>query len=174
MNFWRRLPGCDHEPMDVVVQWVRTCWTKRSRGAPGAVRRNALPEAFPLPQATPPFVHEVRMSERDDFAPHPTVTGGLPPAAEVELAEAGGILKVLLVVQDAPEWASSGLGLAWRPAPVALRPGQTLRWQVNHRFAAEEGWYYRLDTLNVCYRNSSAQVFLGPPDHRIDERSRLF
>lgn len=32
--------------MDIVVQWVRTSWTKRSRGGPGATRCNALPEAI--------------------------------------------------------------------------------------------------------------------------------
>lgn len=165
--------SCDHELVDVAVQWVRTYWTRRSRGAPGAIQRSALPEAFPLPQATPPFVHEVRMSERDDFAPHSTVTSGLPPSTEVELTETGGLLNVLLVVQHAPEWASNGLDLAWRPSAARLRPRQSLRWQINHRFRAEQGWYYRLDTLNVSYRKSSAEVFLHPPTRRIDERIQL-
>jgi hypothetical protein len=164
------LPACDPEVVDVVVQWVRTYWTKRSRGAPGAIRRSAVPEAFSLPEAVPPFVHEVRMSECDDFTPHSTVTSGLPPDAQVELAEAEGVLRVLLVLQNAPEWASSGLGLR---AAIALQPGQTLRWQVNYRFSPDRGWYYRLDTLNVCYGKGTAGVFLGPPAHRIDERSRL-
>jgi hypothetical protein len=164
------MPACDHDVVDVVVQWVRTYWTKRSRGAPGATRRNAVPEAFPLPEAVPPFVHEVRMHESDDFTPHPAVTSGLPPAAQVELTEADGTLTVLLVLQTAPEWARNGLGLR---RPIALRPGQTLRWQANYRFTPDWGWYYRLDTLNVCYGKGSAEVFLGPPAHRIDERSQL-
>ncbi|MCW2919695.1 MAG: hypothetical protein JWN52_7763 [Actinomycetia bacterium] len=155
------------------MQWVRAYWTRRSRGAPGAVRRNALPEAFPLPDAAPPFVHEVRMSESDDFAPHSTLTSGRPSAADVELAEADGILHVLLVAQHAPEWARNGLDLPWRPAAVPLRPRQTMRWQINYRFTAERGWYYRLDTLNVTYGTCSGEVFLHPPTHRINERTRL-
>ncbi|GAA2453459.1 hypothetical protein GCM10010191_85160 [Actinomadura vinacea] len=67
----------------MVVQWVRTYWTARSQGAPGAVLRNSLPEAFPLPDAEPPFVHEVRMYEGDGFTPHATLTGGLPPDTDV-------------------------------------------------------------------------------------------
>jgi hypothetical protein len=173
MKSSRPPPACDHEPMDVAVHWVRTYWTRRSRGAPGAIRRSALPEAFPLPDAAPPFVHEVRMSERDDFTPHSTVTNGLPSSTEVELTEANGLLHVLLVAQHAPEWASNGLDLAWRPAAVPLRPRQALRWQINHRFRAERGWYYRLDTLNVSYGKSSAEVFLHPPTRRIDERAQL-
>ncbi|WP_200841979.1 hypothetical protein [Actinomadura sp. K4S16] len=113
------------------------------------------------------------MSERDGFVPRSTVVDGLPPRTEVELTEVDGMLKVLLVVQRVPEWASSGLDLAWRPAAVALRPRQTLRWQINHRFRAEQGWYYRLDTLNVSYGKNSAEVFIHPPTRRIDERSQL-
>jgi hypothetical protein len=36
----------EDQPMEAVVQWVRTSWTKRSRGEPGAARRNAAPAAF--------------------------------------------------------------------------------------------------------------------------------
>ena len=171
MKFSGQLPACDHEPVDVLVQWVRTYWTKRSRGAPGATRRSALPEAFPLPQAAAPFVHEVRMHECDDFTPHPTVTSGLPPAAEMELAEADGVLTVLLV-RDVSGWPPARPP-ARRPAAIELRPGQTLRWQVNYRFTTEDGWYYRLDTLNVCYGTGPAGVFLDLPAYRIDERARL-
>jgi hypothetical protein len=156
--------------VDVVVQWVRTYWTKRSRGAPGATRRNAAPEAFLLPEAVPPFVHEVRMQESDDFTPHQTVTSGLPPAAQVELTEADGALTVLPVRLKAPEWASNGLSLR---RPIALRPGQTLRWQASYRFTPDWGWYYRLDTLNICYGKGSAAVFLDPPSRRSDERTHL-
>ncbi|MEU4704635.1 hypothetical protein [Nonomuraea dietziae] len=158
--------------MNIVVQWVRIYWTKDSRGGPGAVRRSALPEAFPLPEAEPPFVHEVLMLERDDFSPSMTVTSGLPPETKVELTEADGHLHIL-PVRDPPEWANNGLDLAWRPAAVTMRPRQTLRWQLNHRFTTERGWCYRLDTLNVSYGHRTAEVFLHPPTHRVDERSHL-
>jgi hypothetical protein len=98
------------------------------------------------------------------------VTSGLPLDAQVELTEADRVLKVLLVLQDAPKWAGNGLGL--RPA-IALRPGQILRWPASYRFRPDWGWYYRLDTLNVCYGKGPAEVFLGPPAHWIDERSWL-
>ncbi|TDB81300.1 hypothetical protein E1264_32895 [Actinomadura sp. KC216] len=45
-----------------------------------------------------------------------------------------------------------------------MRPRQTLRWQINHRFTTERGWYYRLDTLNVSYGHRTAEVFLHPPN----------
>nr|BFE37328.1 hypothetical protein GCM10010200_095790 [Actinomadura rugatobispora] len=55
-----------------------------------------------------------------------------------------------------------------------LRPRHTLRWQINHRFANEDNWFYRLDTLNVLFGKTSAEVFLHPPTRRIDERSKLY
>jgi hypothetical protein len=159
------MAACDHEHVQVAVQWVRTYWTKRSRGAPGAARRNALPEALPLPDAELPFVHEIRMYESENFRPDSSLTSGLPPATEVELTEADGVLHVLLVAQNRPT--------AWRPAAVPLRPRQTLRWQINHRLTAEWGWYYRLDTLNVAYSTSPSEVFLHPPFRHVDERTQL-
>ncbi|MBO2463539.1 hypothetical protein [Actinomadura violacea] len=156
--------------MDTVVQWVRVYWTKDSRGGAGAVRRSALPEAFPLPDAEPPFVHEVQMLEWNEFSPGMTVTSGLPPQSRVEIIEADGHLHVL-PVRTAPEWASNGLDLAWRPTAVTMRPRQTLRWQIDHRLTTERGRYYRLDTLNVSYGHRTAEVFLHPPTHRVDERS---
>jgi hypothetical protein len=164
------MPACDHDMVDVMVQWVSIYWTKRSRGAPGATRRNAVPEALALPETDPPFVHEVHMHESDDFTPRQAVTSGLPPAAHVELTEADGTLRVLPVLQNSPEWASNGLGLR---RPAALRPGQTLRWQANYRFTPDWGWYYRLDMLNICYGKGPADIFLDPPFHRINERTHL-
>ena len=111
--------------------------SERSRGVPGAIRRNVLPEALLLPEAVLDFVREVRMAERRDFTPYQTVTSGLPLAAEVELTEAGGVLRVLLV----RKYALVGRQLA-RPArcpgPVALRPRQALRWQVSYRIRCYE------------------------------------
>ncbi|MFF3334146.1 hypothetical protein ACFYWX_32135 [Streptomyces sp. NPDC002888] len=53
--------------MDVTVQWVRTSWTKQSRGGAAAALRNAAPVGFVLPHGVAPLAHTVRMQERDDF-----------------------------------------------------------------------------------------------------------
>ncbi|GAA0277132.1 hypothetical protein GCM10009527_086890 [Actinomadura nitritigenes] len=158
--------------MDIVVQWMRLYWTKNSRGGSGAIRRSALPEAFALPEAEPPFVHEVQLLERNGFSPRETVTSGLPPASQVELIEIDGLLRVL-PIRNAPEWASNGLDLAWRSPTATIRPRQTLRRQINHRLTTERGRYYRLDTLNVSYGHRTAELFLHPPTQRVDERSHL-
>ena len=159
--------------MEVVVQWVRTSWTKRSRGEPGAARRNAAPAAFRLPPVPPPFVHEVLMGEHDGFQPHFTVHEGLPgtgPDSGVRLTEEDGFLRVQLTMTP------FGLPRRWRPPPaVRIAPGDWLWWQVNYRFAGSCGgeWTYRLDTLNVAHGPAPADLFLGSPSHRVSELAAL-
>lgn len=57
----------------LVIQELRTTWTKISRGGQGAAKRNSTPLEMPLPM--PPsgavFVHRVHFSEFDEFAPSP-------------------------------------------------------------------------------------------------------
>ena len=56
-------------PMDITVQWVKTSWTKQSRGGEAAARRNAAPVGFSLPPVPAGFAHFVRISEGDSFEP---------------------------------------------------------------------------------------------------------
>lgn len=55
--------------MDITVQWIKTSWTKQSRGGEAAARRNAAPVSFSLPQVPSGFAHFVQMPERDGFEP---------------------------------------------------------------------------------------------------------
>jgi hypothetical protein len=84
--------------VDVVAQWVRTSWTKRSRGGPAAARRNAAPVGFALPAIVTPSVHEVAMDELQDFEPQVALCAGVPDRTGVQLNEVDGKLRVKLVV----------------------------------------------------------------------------
>jgi hypothetical protein len=164
--------SAQHDPgVDVVVQWVRTSWTKRSRGGVAATRRNAVPVAFELPTVSAPLVHEVVMCEHDDFQPRSSVSHELPEADGGVLVRAeGDRLRVQLM--DNP----SGMPRRWRrPPAVRLAPGGWLRWQINYRFSGGccGEWTYRLDTLNLAYGLVRADVFLGPRTCQVDERAYL-
>jgi hypothetical protein len=154
--------------MDVVAQWVRTTWTKHSRGGAGARRRGMVPVAFPLPEAGSPMVHEVTVDER--LVPHTVLRHAEPDPDEVELTEENALLRVHLVAVPA-----SGPARWRRPPAVRLARGQWLRWQINYRFAFCCGdGHYRQDTLNLAYGKVAANVFQGEPTRRVDERaSRL-
>jgi hypothetical protein len=151
--------------MDVVAQRVRTTWTKRSRGGPAAAVRHRVPVAFPLPDGA--VVHEVNVDESTGFVPRFRLPGELDG---VTLREAGGELTVWLDLAPM-SWPRR----EWRPEPVALRPGEWLRWQINYRFGStcECGgeWRYRLETLNVAY--GTVPDFTGTPDRTVVERGDL-
>ncbi|WP_428957266.1 hypothetical protein [Streptomyces sp. cg35] len=156
--------------MDVTVQWVRTSWTKQSRGGEGAARRNAAPVGFELPHELAPLAHTVRMHERDDFAPH---DGRAEPRnVDVQLREADGRLRILPRVQ--PLFALPPRSR--RPPAVRLLPGQWVRWQLNYRFSSAAGmqdWSYWLDTFNIAYGPVADDVFLGTPTFHVDEQGPL-
>ncbi|MFD6416245.1 hypothetical protein [Streptomyces sp. NPDC060194] len=156
--------------MNVVVQRVRTSWTKASRGGPGAAVRNAAPIAFAVPLGLGSGLHEVVLAEADGFVPQ--MTEGELSDAGLQLREADGLLRVRppeLARMTAPRRDR-------RPPSVRLAPGQWLRWQINYRFGGgwSDTWTYRLDTLNIAYGPTSADVFLTtPPTRTVDERGFL-
>ncbi|WP_053648936.1 hypothetical protein [Streptomyces sp. XY431] len=152
--------------MEITVQWIRTSWTKQSRGGEAAARRNTAPAAFVLPAAAASSAHVVRMHERDRFQPRET-REELRGIA-VGLREADGRLRVLPRVDPL-------FGLPprpRRPPAVRLRPGQWVRWQLNYRFSSAAGmqdWSYWLDTFNIAYGPVDADVFLSVPTVFVDE-----
>lgn len=104
--------------VDVVAQWVRTSWTKQSRGGTAAARRNAVPVGFILPAGRCPVVHTVTMNEAQDFQPQESLHDGEPDPSDVLLKEVDGRLRVELVVTPfgAP-------GRSRRPPAVWLERG---------------------------------------------------
>ncbi|WP_430781006.1 hypothetical protein [Actinoplanes sp. G11-F43] len=152
--------------MDVITQWVRIAWTKQSRGGAAAIRRNALPTLFPLPETGGPLLHEIDMREWQDFVPRASVSH--EPPADLGLRETGDLLHVKLTP------AQGGNPARWyeRPA-VTLTPGRWMRWRINYRFNGRwsNDGYYRLDTLHLTYRGGA---FTGPPAHDLDDRADLY
>ncbi|MEV0039084.1 hypothetical protein [Streptomyces sp. NPDC050804] len=153
--------------MEVTVQWIRTSWTKRSRGGPAAARRNAVPVGFRVPRMPPSVAHVVRMREQDGFDPHDCQED--LREVDVRLREDDRRLGVLPRVQ--PLFAIPPRPR--RPPAVRLVPGQWVRWQLNYRFSSAAGvrdWSYWLDTFNIAYGPVGTDVFLSPPTVLVDER----
>jgi hypothetical protein len=125
----------------------------------------------------PPFAHQILMNEHDDFQPHATLDGSLPKTMSdsgVLLRDDNGLLRVQLTVTP------YGMPRRWRrPPAVHLAPGEWLRWQINYRFSQTHSgeWTYRLDTLNIAHADTQgpapADLFLGTPDHHVNELATL-
>jgi hypothetical protein len=154
--------------MGIVAQWVRTEWTKKSRGGAEAAQRNAAPAGFPLPVTRPPLVHTVVMTEENGFQPQETLEHRIPRREYVHLIEADGRLLARPIARHlgAPE-------RRYRPQAVWIPRGEWVRWQINYRFGGESEWRYSLDTLNIAYGDVSSDIFLGTPHRLIDEREHL-
>ncbi|MFJ8154760.1 hypothetical protein [Streptomyces sp. NPDC094468] len=152
--------------MDIRVQWIKTSWTKQSRGGAAAARRNAAPVGLSLPQVASVFAHFVQMAERDSFEPRPSQKGFREVG--VSLRDEGDRLRGLARAQPL-------FGLPprpRRPPAVRLLPGQWVRWQLNHRFTSAlgiRGWSYWLDTFNIAYGSVNRDVFLSEPTVIVDE-----
>ncbi|SEL32774.1 hypothetical protein SAMN05414137_107294 [Streptacidiphilus jiangxiensis] len=148
------------------MQWVRTSWTKRSRGGEAAALRNAALTGFPVSLVPPSFAQVIEMSECDGF--HPRVSERDLREVGLSLRDEGGRLRVLARVEPM-------FGLPprpRRPPAVRLRPGQWVRWQLNYRFSSAAGmkdWSYWLDTFNVAYGPVAANVFVSEPTVLVDE-----
>jgi hypothetical protein len=163
--------------VDVVAQWVTTEWTRRSRGGSGAARRIAVPQGFRLPRQRRCVVHEVMITESNDFKPIESI-GAEPPEREPSMARSGlrlvradkGVRVELLL-------ARLGEKKDRRPQAVWLAPGEWLRWQVNYRMSGpriDNGrWEYRQDTLNIAVGSADPELFFGEPTRHIDERGFL-
>ncbi|KUJ34020.1 hypothetical protein ACZ90_71090 [Streptomyces albus subsp. albus] len=156
--------------MEIAVQWIRTSWTKKSRGGEAAARRNAVPVGFTLPCVEPSLAHVVRTHERHGFEPYDGQED--LRKVNVQLREAEGRLRVqprvdpLLAIPPRTR----------RPPAVHLVPGQWVRWQLNYRFSSASGmqdWSYWMDTFNIAYGPVDADVFLSEPAVYVDERGPL-
>jgi hypothetical protein len=153
--------------VDVVVQWIRTSWTKWSRGGVAAANRNAAPISFPLPAMQAPFAHVVVMREQDGFRPAESVEA--LTNADVSLRHVDARLRVFPRVS--PPFAVPPRPR--RPPAVHLIRGEWVRWQLNYRFSSAAGmqdWSYWLDTFNIAHGPTDTDLFLGAPTYFVDER----
>ncbi|WP_433263014.1 hypothetical protein ACQPWR_24825 [Micromonospora vinacea] len=156
--------------MDAVAQWVRTSWTRQSRGGAEATRRNAVPVSFALPARAAPLTQEIEMVEAEGFEPREGLTRP-PYRSDMRLRPVDGRLQVELI---AAAWGMPRRHR--RPPAVRLVEGEWLRWHINYRFAGMNGGatLYRLDTLNLAHGAVPVDTFLGEPPRFIDERAHIW
>ncbi|MEU3957952.1 hypothetical protein AB0F45_37765 [Streptomyces achromogenes] len=152
--------------MEITLQWIRTSWTKHSRGGKAAALRNAAPTGFLVSPVPASFAQVIRMSERDGFEPH---------ESEQDMREVGLGLRDEGDRLRVPARVEPLFGLPprpRRPPAVRLAPGQWVRWQLNYRFSSAAGlrdWSYWLDTFNVVYGPVGPDVFLSEPTVLVNE-----
>ena len=170
-----------------VVQEITVWWTKRSRSAPGAAVRNAVPEMFDLPFRPATMgrfdvVHHVVLIREWFGFDHPeeTVEGHAVTAGGdfrlgcVRVEPGPDVVEVVytydFVCGGAPERTT-------RPRPVLrLRAGQWGRVVYNGRFEDRRSgeWLYKKVVANVAHvGGSSGAAFSGEPSKAFGDLAHL-
>ena len=156
-----------------VVQSITTGWSKQSRGAPGAIKRNAVPEALIIPLAGRPkagcglIEHLSGFYEYNDFEdPNPTLA-----FESFDPEEAVRYGCVLVRKQDEGlrvswEYRPEDAGMPLRPTKrhdsFHLNPNQWGQVIYNGRYSSDEGgWWYKKTVLNIgLFDAPEAKVFV--------------
>ena len=169
----------------MLLQVITTIWTKRSRGAPASVSRNAVPEALAFPSSQPipkggMLLHSANFDEERDFQIRERVDAlpHLREALGMSFLESPNGIDVLY--SD-----SSGCG---HPARAGLRRtqifslgvGEVGRLRINWRYSSSmtqyKDWVYVKEVVNVA--NSSecaADAFVSAaPDKLADHMADLW
>jgi hypothetical protein len=169
----------------LIIQEIKTFWTKASRGAPGAIGRNSVPESLlvPLNKANVRpmdriIEHIVHYSEYEGFAnPWESVY-----TYKISESLRFGCVNLLLGEQYAEviwRYDPGYIGAPGRDGPpkkvFSLHPGTWGQVRYNGRLQEEGSWIYQKIVLNVgnVERPSSSIFTDTPPDYTYDQMAKL-
>lgn len=167
----------------ILVQEIRSVWTKASRGGPAAALRNSVPEAAPFPTAAarPPadriFHQALVYGEANGFASPLKSEFAVSDAASLAV----GCVKIhvsagrLLVAYEYDHRAGGLPPRLDRPdEEITLPPGSWARVKHNGRFTGDEWWYEKLVVNVGLFRRPDPAAFLAtPPPHEINRLADL-
>ena len=166
-------------PTQTLIQLVETHWTKRSRGAPGAVARNAVPQVVRFPAVTRSeavLIHRASFSEHGQFA-HPAAqdfavfTQADSSRYHLEVTHQDDAAKVQFF--GVPNLPTSG-----RPIDdVLLAPDTWLQIIANVRLSTDDSWIYRKFVFNIAHAprsDANALVSSQPPVASLDHQISLW
>ncbi|NHZ92241.1 hypothetical protein F2P45_25025 [Massilia sp. CCM 8733] len=139
--------------MQTLIQVIETVWSGASRGAPGAVARNAVPERVPAPDCALDdalLLHLVPFHESEQFA-----MGRAAPV--VRFAQQHQERFPLAVAVDGAGAHIDFFGYVAQRRPkkavssVLLEPNNWVRIVANFRVAQEEAWVYHKLVFNIFH-----------------------
>ena len=169
-----------------VVQVMDTDWTKQSRGAPGANKRNATPQALPLPLEKRPvegyslIEHSSSFHESRGFE-DPRVSVAFESLTLGQTMRYGAVLVQKEADRLRVSWGSpDDAGMPIRPQKkndvLELPLNQWGRVIYNGRFSGMEGsfWRYRQRVLNIgLFEEVVASVFVATEPHAVMDKTAV-
>ncbi len=164
----------------IVVQELRTRWTKDSRGGPAASVRNATPHAAVLPTVPASageavLVQRVKFDEAGDFAPESSfeltsLSDLRKTTADLQVHLESGVVRVRYV------W-NQFCGAPERPHGRAIRiaQGSWCRILHNGRYGYAGSWSYQSTVVNIALGVIAPRTFLDTePRESSDNRVELW
>lgn len=164
----------------VVVQEVRTKWTKATRGAPLAGERKGLPQAFLLPTVECEYLFQAYLLEESKNY-IPTIKELKQSTRTVQIKKLNDLILRML------DKHTLSVGLRDNPHsgqpkryPInnvfQLKPGQFGRILNNARYASYHGQHYYEAVYNIAFGQTvNPDRFLhSAPDHELNLINHLF
>jgi hypothetical protein len=162
----------------LVVQEIETVWTKQSRGAPGAVARNAVPDRLrftPPPGRVEGLEHLAVYLEKDGFVVRESLR-----SIDAEAALQYGCVRLVGDLNRLGAFWQYDPGIAGAPKRKStakeifdLTVGQWGSVRYNGRMVDYGGWWYRQVVLNVgIFASVTGDEFLARKPDCIYDRWR--
>lgn len=164
----------------IIIQHIITHWTQKTRGMPGVEKRKKVPHKLLLPDASHPLpsvlLHEITAYEWEDFRLQQTTKrlDQLEQYWSFQFQQQEHHLEIWFTYSKT-EHGSPERGTYLRRI-FNLKKNQTAVFQINGRFANEEGQYYVSHFVNLGFVNRfNDNLFLTKaPDHNVDLRAQLY
>ncbi len=168
----------------VLVQEIKIEWSKKSRGAPGSIKRNKIGKVLKLPLNQADKSKYVLFGQRLHFSEWKKFQN---PTEQIECYESFdskefGCVKVIK--------ANHSLSVVWQydqdcaGAPYRdktpkiafiLQENEWGQISYNGRYTEEEGWYYKEIVLNVGLFNEPTKdcFIISKPNHSVNQKAHL-
>ena len=163
----------------ILIQHIETIWTKRSRGMPGAAKRNAVPRVLVVAATDAStdaiFLHKVACKEGNGFAPEQQTEVIDSPKQYWSLAfdDENGFL-VGSFTYDLHKHGQPSRHHS-RTRIFKLREGEYGALHINGRHTYYSGQFYTQHVVNVAFLNAfDSEVFLKEPDMCVNLMANLF
>jgi len=154
----------------LLVQRIQVSWTKESRGADGAVRRNAVPLAVPWRDSDAAF-HSVAAAEESQFQPVEAWETAVPAEVIRDLDLRTEPQSVSILPALSGYWMPKRHR---RPPRLRIAPNEWARWTINYRLGLDQGWVYGQVTYNVAFAaGEPGSAFAARCAAFVDERAAL-
>lgn len=170
----------------LIIQEITTLWTIKSRGAPGAVDRNRVPEALLVPKLIKPIsaeawiYHRAEFGERDQFqAPTETVQVLTPfELTAFGILAISGVKAYFLIDIDYAAWKGAPRRDYQRRHAFQLRLSETGTVKYNWRTSVGDigYWAYQKSVIHVGWLDRySRSVFTDQKaTHQFEDMSSLW